>query len=226
VKLRDLLPESIRDLNKEAIDLPPQIHFSIPQSAHHSTATKPSTPSFYQNKDINFKTSKNMKDFKVTDDFVDYVKTMENAQRVGYNKKSGLWMPHRSPEGGMDTVGYGHKLDHSDARRLSGGITDSQAEKLLQNDLEDAARTVKSHISSHFGDVKLSDEQMEMLVEFTFNLGGLKKFPKFTKAVVNKDWDTAKKEYKRSYVDSAGSRHELSRRNIAFYNRYLSDKVD
>jgi GH24 family phage-related lysozyme (muramidase) len=116
-------------------------------------------------------------------------------------------------------------MTSSDVNHYAGGITDAEAVKLLASDLETSSRAVKSYISSHFGKVDLDNGQMEMLVEFSFNLGSLSKFPKFVEAVVKKDWQTANKEYKRSYVDGHGQRHELSNRNIAFFKRYLSDKV-
>jgi len=69
----------------------------------------------------------------------------------------------------------------------------------------------------------LNDNQEEMLIDFVFNLGTLKKFPKFTEAVFKKDWETAKKEYKRSYSDDKGTRHELIGRNTTFFNKFLKD---
>jgi GH24 family phage-related lysozyme (muramidase) len=151
---------------------------------------------------------------------------LENPNFVGYNKSEDKWLPHKSPEGGLPTIGYGHKMTATEARSMADGVSDETAEKMLHNDLETASRVVKSYISSHFGNnVDLGNDQMEMLTEFAFNLGGLNKFPKFTEAVVKKDWATANREYKRSYVDAGGQRHELASRNLAFFNRYLSDKV-
>ena len=70
--------------------------------------------------------------------------------------------------------------------------------------------------------MKLSDlsrKQQEMLTEYAFNLGSLRGFPKFTKAVVEEDWATARNEYKRTYKAN-GKRYELAR-NKFFYDRYL-----
>lgn len=226
VKLRDLIPEHIqRELKKEAIDLPP-IKFTVPP-AHHQQVSKKQNhgQNFYHNPKADLKKLKHMQDFTVSDDFADYIKSLENPNFVGYNKSTEMWMPHRSPEGGLPTIGYGHKMTSGEVSTMGGGITDAQAEKLLQNDLETASRTVKSYLSSHFGDSELSNEQMEMLTEFAFNLGSLNRFPKFTEAVVKSDWETANKEYKRSYVDGGGVRHELTNRNLAFFNRYLASKV-
>jgi hypothetical protein len=57
----------------------------------------------------------------------------------------------------------------------------------------------------------LDSEQKNMLFDMHYNVG-LSKFPKFTKAVVNKDWATAKKEYKRKGVGN---------RNNDFYKSFL-----
>ena len=41
-------------------------------------------------------------------EFIDYIRRVENGSKVGYD--SGVWSPHASPEGGNDTIGYGHKM--------------------------------------------------------------------------------------------------------------------
>lgn len=221
MRLKDLLPENIRrELNLEAFDMPPspppiQFHISPPTAKQ----------SFYQNKDVNFNKPTKAKDFRMSRDFIDYVKNIENDAKVGYNKSLKRWLPHSSPEGGLPTIAYGHKLTQQELSTMSRGITDEEAEKLLQKDLEHASRAALSYVQDKFGKTQLTDEQIEMLTEFVFNLGSLKKFPKFTEAVIKRDWRTANKEYKRSYVDPSGNRKELSGRNVAFYKRYLSDKV-
>jgi GH24 family phage-related lysozyme (muramidase) len=224
--LKDLLPEHVKRLvRKEAVDLPP-IQFHVPP-AHHQTVTKSDSQkqNFYHNSKADFSKLTKMKNFEVTQDFIDYIKSLENPHFVGYNKSSKLWTPHKSPEGGLPTIGYGHKMTSSEVNSMSGGITDADAEKLLQNDLLTASRAVKSYVSSHFGDIDLTNEQMEMLTEFAFNLGSLNKFPKFTEAVVKNNWEVANREYKRTYVDSSGTRKELTNRNAAFFDRFLSNKV-
>ena len=62
------------------------------------------------------------------------------------------------------------------------------------------------------------------MVDFVFNLGSLKGFPKFTKALNCKDWETAKKEYKRYYKTPQGKWKELKNRNKLFFDRFLKDK--
>jgi hypothetical protein len=45
-----------------------------------------------------------------------------------------LWFPHKSFEGGSDTIAYGHKIQSGED--FSAGITDAQAEELLKKDIE------------------------------------------------------------------------------------------
>ena len=38
----------------------------------------------------------------------EFIKAVENPAQVG--KDGDVWFPHDSPEGGLPTLGYGHKL--------------------------------------------------------------------------------------------------------------------
>jgi len=148
-------------------------------------------------------------------DFINFVKNIENANRVGY--QNGKWYPHKSYEGGLPTIAWGHKIKSTnEVRQLMKGLTDSQAEKLLRDDLEIARKEVDNYMKSLGVNIPLSQKQLEMLTEFAFNLGSLKKFPKFTRAVLNQDWETAEKE---SLRYSKGQ--PLTRRNELFRKRYF-----
>jgi GH24 family phage-related lysozyme (muramidase) len=181
--------------------------------------------------DINFKkdakTIQNVP-FKATSDFINYVKSTENAGKSGYNVKLKKWFPHKSPEGGLDTIGYGHKFkDTTEQEKYrKNGATDAEVTDMLSIDLAKAKLAVDSNLK----DMKisptkpLSQEQMEMLIDFAYNLGNVKGFPKFVKAVVSEDWKTAKNEYKRKYKTSTGKIKELDRRNKLFFDKYLKTK--
>lgn len=185
----------------------------------------------------------------ISKSFIDYIKTVENSTKTGF--KNGKFYPYKSLEGGADTIGYGHKLKPGE--NFSHGISEMDADKLLKHDIEDALKNIhdvhnkwvqkklhdiKQFISQNPNDpkakfynnitadspiFKLDQTQQEMLLDFMFNLGSLKKFPKFTEAVFGKQWDIVKKEYKRSYKDAKGNRHELIGRNAAFYNMFLKN---
>jgi GH24 family phage-related lysozyme (muramidase) len=144
--------------------------------------------------------------------FMDYIKKVENQGKVGYNAEKKLWFPHKSFEGGSDTIGYGHKIQKGED--FSKGITDAQAESLLKTDLAKA----KQQVYKELGSVKLTPQQEEMFVDFVFNMGTLKKFPKFTEFALKNDLDGMKSQYKRY----AGGK-ELKGRNSEFLKRFLSE---
>ena len=144
--------------------------------------------------------------------FMDYIKKVENQGRVGYNVEKKIWFPHKSFEGGSDTIGYGHKLQKGED--FSKGITDTQAEDLLKKDLEKA----KQQVYKELGGIKLTPQQEEMFIDFVFNMGTLNKFPKFTEFALKNDLEGMKSQYKRY----AGGK-ELKGRNTEFLKRFLAE---
>ena len=143
--------------------------------------------------------------------FIDYLKYVENGNKTGYDKEKKLWFPHKSVEGGNDTIAYGHKIQNGED--FSGGITDSQAEALLKKDIEKARMQINKELKG----TKLTPKQEEMFIDFVFNMGTLKKFPKFVQATLKNDESGMNDQYKRF----AGGK-ELKGRNMAFARRYLS----
>lgn len=164
-------------------------------------------------------------DYSFSNDFMDFVKHLESPEPIeaGYSPKKRKWMPVPSVEGGRKTIGYGHKMKtEKEEQQFNDGITDSEAVDLLKRDLMEARDKVRRYIDKTYRvHLILDKRQMEMLTELTFNVGGLEKFPKFTDAVLKRDWEKAKQHYKRSYKSSDGSRKNLTRRNNLFFNRYL-----
>ncbi len=65
---------------------------------------------------------------------------------------------------GKPTIGYGHLLKSGES--FPEGITEPEAERLLQHDIEVAERAVSRLII-----VPLTDHQFDAIVSFTFNLG-------------------------------------------------------
>jgi len=149
---------------------------------------------------------------KATGSFTDYIKKVENQGKKGYDSQKKLWFPHESFEGGSDTIGYGHKIQKGED--FSKGITDAQAEELLKKDLAKA----KQQVNKELGGIKLTPKQEEMFIDFVFNMGTLKKFPKFTQAALDNDLGGMKDQYKRY----AGGK-ELKGRNTEFLKRFLSE---
>jgi GH24 family phage-related lysozyme (muramidase) len=147
-------------------------------------------------------------------DFIDYIKNVEGKV---IDPNTGLHKAYKDNVG-VVTIGYGHSEKADPSVKLGMKIPEKKAIRYLQNDIKQHENIVKDYVSKRFPGKKLDDEQLKMLVDFSFN-AGLTKFPKFTKAVVLKDWDSVKNEYKRY----AGGK-ELKDRNDRFYNKFLRNK--
>ena len=138
---------------------------------------------------------------------------------------------HPSPEGGLDTIGFGHKLTLAEVR--AGKVYDIYLSDL---DIDAAHRILEKDVRRHESLVRLNgyrngytydnlDEvRAEMLVEMNFNVGDVyRKFPSFTKAVYANDRDGMLAEYERSYLRSDGKRVLLEKRNRMFKETFLDN---
>lgn len=164
-------------------------------------------------------------------EFIAYIKRVENAGKDGWDGK--VWMPHGSPEGGTATLAYGHKLTPREVRTgvlengvpWKSGITDEQANDLLIYDLneewDDAAQYIAAKHNANMRE--LSPARQEMLVDMSFN-PGITIFPKFTKAVVQGNWDPADKNSAVNQYKRMLNGKELGR-NKHFYRRYFASGV-
>lgn len=133
---------------------------------------------------------------------------VENAQKVGF--KDGVWTPHASPEGGTDTIGYGHKL--TDAEAASGkydkGISDSEAISLYRKDIESHRDIVRKDVKD-FDD--LPQKYQDVLVNIAYNTGGVKekKWPSLLKGMRAGDDAVVRKEMVTSFTDEKGKKGKL-----------------
>ena len=127
------------------------------------------------------------------------LKVQENSLKSGYRKSEDKWYPHKSPEGGADTVGFGHKLIGPDAYKYTKGLTTKEAENLLDSDILKHQAIAESIVDKKYGkgtfDSLPQDSQM-LLVDYAYN-GVLNQFPTFMGAVVKGDTQTMLKEYER-----------------------------
>lgn len=153
-----------------------------------------------------------------SEDFINYMKIVENGIKKGFDSKTNLWYPHKSVEGGMPTIAYGHKIKNNhELKTYKKGINDATASKLLQHDLTIANKQVHDYIHKKYK-VKLpalDPKQEQILTDFAYN-GVLEKFPKFVDAVLKNDEAKMKSEYKRYSGEK-----ELVDRNQKFYDTFL-----
>ena len=89
-------------------------------------------------------------------------------------------------DNGQWTVGYGTGVSGADLERYSAnGITDKEATELLTNYLKSFETSVNNFIDTH--KLKLSQQQFDALVSFTYNLGSswMQSEGTFRSAVIN-----------------------------------------
>ena len=148
---------------------------------------------------------------------VDFIKSVENSK----NYKPGGWRDGKwfqYMDRGVPAIGYGHRLFSGE--RFPDGITDDQATELVKRDVAKARSNMYGELKKRFNFTGTLDADSEaMLTDFEYNLGTIKTFPKFVRAVLTKDWKTAAAEHKR-FSDGK----EISR-NKPFYDTFLANKV-
>lgn len=148
--------------------------------------------------------------------FIQEVKDAENSVMSGW--KNNKFYPYVSPEGGTDTIGYGHKLLDKEVRsgKFRSGLTESEATALLLKDLRHSEDRLRRHLKDKFN-VKYDQlylNQKQILLDFTFNIGNVTtKFPKFVQHVLDNNKAGMLKEYKRKYRDAKGVMRPISDRN-------------
>ena len=158
-----------------------------------------------------------------SDGFLNYIKKAENDQLF----KTGTGIRQESPEGGLDTIGYGHKLT---AEEIESGkvygydintLNKNQANNILLRDLEEKNKILNNKLGTAYTD--LDPKRKQMLLDIQFNVkGGIDSFPKFTEAVLDNDVDTMQQEYKRYFKNKQGEYQELAR-NKQFSSFFFGD---
>lgn len=150
---------------------------------------------------------------------VELLKEAENASKKGFKK--GLWQPHKSVEGGNDTIAYGHKLDDREQAggfiRLAdgtrhflkdGGLTEEQANALLLSDIQEHRAIAERDWDDANPDTPFSSlaaRDQDVLTELTFNIGTLRNkkgkfgWPNLAEGIIEQDIDKIKKEVSRTF---------------------------
>lgn len=121
----------------------------------------------------------------------------------GWDQKTGRWYPHKSIEGGADTIAYGIKLSNGTPEAAlalkQGYLTDEQAvsavDSLVQKYYDAAKRVYDGKYGAGEWD-KLSDKSQSILVDYSYN-PGLAKFPKLMEGFHSGNLDLIRKNYKR-----------------------------
>ena len=113
--------------------------------------------------------------------------------------------PYRCTAGKL-TIGYGRNIDDV-------GISEEEAEYLLQNDVEKCFYDLCDIFGFYlFEEITIMDghkDKWDALLNMRFNLGpnGFRKFKKMIAAVKRKDWKEVAKEAKKSkWYDQVGDR--------------------
>ena len=132
----------------------------------------------------------------LTNDFMKKVMQWENNKSYkpgGWNPKKNKWYPHKSPEGGLPTIAYGHKLTPSDVRsgRFDKGISDADALELLKNDLF-AASLKAARLINDYKNLPVNVRQG--LINAAYR-GEIKSTHKTIKLMNAGKWAAAAKEY-------------------------------
>ena len=144
----------------------------------------------------------------------------ENGIRSGYDKITGRWRPHKSIEGGNDTIAYGHKLlDNED---FSDGIDDFDAVDLLVRDFNKSWELTQDQWDDNFHErfAKLPQKYKYVLTELAFNsgplaTGGRWKWPKLALAIRNNDDQNVYNESIRYFHNKNNKKQPLLSRSTA-----------
>lgn len=174
--------------------------------------------------------------------FVTVLKEEENGREVG--RVGSYWRPHTSPEGGLDTIGYGHKLVPSDTSitildRTFNLFTDKvphkYVEALLIQDIMSKEKLAAQQYTQH-QPIKgkmwedLSPMQRAILTEINFNAGLVKDgkwaWPSLAKAIEANNLTDMMREINRTYTTPSGKVKPLTKRVAALRKAYKNAVKD
>lgn len=181
--------------------------------------------------------------------FRDFIRRVEvgagSNPRFRGSFRNGRFFPIRSAEGGFE-IGVGHKLrDPAEVSRLQReGLSKAEVDQLLDLDIRHAEVTAMNELDLKFGKgtfLSLPEDMREMVTDYAFNIGpgfahsrsqnlrsgrpGVSGFPKLMHAIVNQDYETAAKEYKRFFKTPSGHRREVADRNKVVFHRYIQPRL-
>jgi GH24 family phage-related lysozyme (muramidase) len=163
----------------------------------------------------------------VKESFLNALKSAENSIKAGYDKATGLWFPHKSVEGGEDTIGYGSKLNKNlviDGQKVNPykGLTQDQVEKLFALEVDKHLNLAKNQFNKFSGTgfkfEQLDPRYQKVLANIAYNSGTLVNkngqwgWPKLLKAIIKGDDQAVRKEMVTSYIDPKKGKVKLEAR--------------
>lgn len=156
-------------------------------------------------------------------EFREHIKFLENGIKKGL-KQDGRWYQHPSPEGGLDTIAYGHKLKPGED--FSRGLSQAEAEKLLSKDIIDHENEARYRVDRKYGEGtfdRLDNLRKQMITELAFNLGGggVDLFKSYVKGILTNNKALALKEHKR-YYKKDGKNIPLTQRNNYIVQHFIN----
>jgi hypothetical protein len=158
--------------------------------------------------------------FTIPEDY--YTRLMQEENSVNAGLENGRYYPYKSPEGGRNTIGYGHKLTPDDVKtnRYSKGLTKEEAIKLMRDDvnmhLHEAIRQYNNEYGKGAFD-KLHPDLKVLALDFVYNGVDVNKFPNFFGAANN--YSTAK--------DAASKKaaHDIMMKNYKRHNSATNEPL-
>ena len=144
---------------------------------------------------------------------------VENSIGAGWDGQN--WTPHKSLEGGTDTLAFGHKLTEEEAKtgkvkignkivNVYEGISMDQAKKLLRQDIKKSKQEIKKEDKNF---AKLPKKYQDILVNIKFNVGNkYKDFVNLKKAMEQGDDLAVRREMITVYTTPEGEKIRLTNR--------------
>jgi GH24 family phage-related lysozyme (muramidase) len=141
----------------------------------------------------------------------------------GYDRVKGRWFPHKSIEGGSDTIAYGHKIQAGED--FSAGITDEQAVTLLRQDIARREVAIRKALPT-YDDLPQYVKNAIVSAWYRGDLGP-KATPKTMALMKAGDWSQAASEYLNSQDYKTGFTGVKKRMqdNAAAFSKFASEKV-
>ena len=148
----EFVEDQVIDATEDGLDLPDEEPIPPAEAAQEagelvgSTAIDVTAPIMPTEEELGIDKEKLQRQHDAVDPYL-ITRQEENRKtnpRGGYDNEAEVWRPHKSPEGGFETLAYGHKLDQDEVDSqmvhgidISNGITDEQAIEIFNKDNAD-----------------------------------------------------------------------------------------